>query len=336
MSIHQKLADGPPHRSPVSRLLAGHHLDLGVVLWRTGKSSEAESEYRDALTHFRKLADEQPAVTKVRSELARTHFYLASLLASMTRTVEAKDEVPQRRRDSAEAGRRPPHRGNEFRNQLANFRMGLGGLLGEMGERTEHADEFRKALEIQQRLVHDNPTIVGFRWVMASTRYNLANLLAAMGKPSEAHAEYRESIAVSQKLVDENPAFIEFQRHLALACKQLARSLRDNGARTASLSYFRRAVEVQRHAADTSPLEGSLRDYLGWYETDYAMALREAGRLGESFHAARGRSRSGADGSSRPPSLRAIATTWRGRSESWNRPRKGPTAIRSGWNRSRN
>ncbi len=48
-------------------------LRMGVLLMEAGKPAEAEAEFRRALEIYQKLADDNPAVTKFRSRLARSH-----------------------------------------------------------------------------------------------------------------------------------------------------------------------------------------------------------------------------------------------------------------------
>ncbi len=73
--------------------LASHPRRLGNLLSKTGKSSEAEAEYRKALAIQQKLADDNPAVTYFRSNLALSHNILGWLLLSKTgRPSEAEAE----------------------------------------------------------------------------------------------------------------------------------------------------------------------------------------------------------------------------------------------------
>ena len=46
------------------------------MLSREGKRAEAEAAFRDALSLYRKLADDHPGVSEIRVRLALTHFQL--------------------------------------------------------------------------------------------------------------------------------------------------------------------------------------------------------------------------------------------------------------------
>ncbi len=64
-----------------------------MLLEDTGKSSEAEAEYRKALAIQQKLADDNPTVTEFRDSLAVSHINLGILLTNYTgRSSEAETE----------------------------------------------------------------------------------------------------------------------------------------------------------------------------------------------------------------------------------------------------
>jgi hypothetical protein len=57
-----------------------------------GKPSEAEAKLRTALAIRQKLADDNPAVTEFRSQLALSHNNLGSVLARKGKPLEAEAE----------------------------------------------------------------------------------------------------------------------------------------------------------------------------------------------------------------------------------------------------
>ena len=59
-----------PRRHRLPQHLADSHLNLGILLSKTGKPAEAEAEYRKALAIRQKLVDDNPADTGFRSSLA--------------------------------------------------------------------------------------------------------------------------------------------------------------------------------------------------------------------------------------------------------------------------
>ena len=59
-----------PRRNPNSAATSQRPPYLGYVLSRTGKPAEAQAEYRKGLALDQKLADDNPAVTNFRRNLA--------------------------------------------------------------------------------------------------------------------------------------------------------------------------------------------------------------------------------------------------------------------------
>ncbi len=76
-------------------LVADSHKALGELLLNAGKSSEAEAEDRKALSIRQKLADDNPAVTEFRSNLAWGHRNLGILLSGTGKPAEAEAENRQ-------------------------------------------------------------------------------------------------------------------------------------------------------------------------------------------------------------------------------------------------
>ena len=103
------------------------------VLWQTGKPSEAEAEYRKALAIQQKLADDNPAVDRFRSGLARTHHNLGSVLSDTGKSTEAEAEyrkalaIQRKLVDDNPAVTR-------FRSDLAGNHNNLGILLSNTGK----------------------------------------------------------------------------------------------------------------------------------------------------------------------------------------------------------
>ena len=108
----------PP--SPTSQPPGGQPHNLGILLAGSGQPAEAEAEYRTALAIYRKLADDNPAVTDFRSRLADSHHNLGILLSRIGPAGGGGGRVPPGAGDLTEAGRRQPRR-HRFRSGLAEM-----------------------------------------------------------------------------------------------------------------------------------------------------------------------------------------------------------------------
>ena len=161
-----------PRRHRIPQPPGGQPRHLGWLLHQTGKTSEAEAEYRKALAIQQKLADDNPAVTDFRSSLAISHNILGNLLAVTGRSSEAEAEyrkalaIQQKLADDNPAV-------TEFRNRLAISHNNLGNLLSDTGKPSEAEAEYRKALAIHQKLADDNPAVTEFRGFLAASHANL-------------------------------------------------------------------------------------------------------------------------------------------------------------------
>ena len=124
-----------------------------------------------------KLADDNPAVTDFRSDLAWSHRALADLLSKTGKPAEAEAEyrkalaIRQKLADDNPAV-------TGFRSSLADSHFDLGILLSNTGKPAEAEAEYRKALAIRQKLADDNPAVTGFRSGLADSHFNLGILLS--------------------------------------------------------------------------------------------------------------------------------------------------------------
>jgi tetratricopeptide (TPR) repeat protein len=195
--------------------LAHSHNDLGLLLGDTGKLAEAEVEHRHAIAILQELADDNPAVSKFRADLAFDLGTLAYVLERMGRPVEAEAEYRaalalfQNLADDNPAV-------IDFRVDLARNHNNLGVLLRDTGRLAGVEAELRKALALFQNLADDNPAVTVFRSEMVRIRNNLGGLLAQTGKPlEEAEAECRKALALVRKLAENNPNSPELADSLA-------------------------------------------------------------------------------------------------------------------------
>jgi hypothetical protein len=89
----------------------------------------------------------------------------------------------------------------------------LGNLLGELGQLAEA--EYRRALDLQQKLTADFPAVPEYRHDLALSQGNLGSLLRASGKLAEAEAAHRRALDQYEKLAAEFPAVPRYRAELA-------------------------------------------------------------------------------------------------------------------------
>ena len=152
-----------------------------------------------------KLADDNPAVTEFRNDLAQQPRQPRRPAVGDGQAVGGGGRVPQGDGDPAEAGRRQPrrHRVPKWTGQQPQQPR---FALSETGKPTEAEAECRTAIAILRKLVDDDPKVLEHREFLAQALSNLGGWLLKLGRPAEALDAYERAITLLEQLVKENPA----------------------------------------------------------------------------------------------------------------------------------
>jgi tetratricopeptide (TPR) repeat protein len=217
--------------------------------------SEAEAECRKAIALRQKLADDYPAVTEFRSDLAGSLNNLGWLLSEAGKPTEAEAELRkaiallQKLADENPAV-------TQFRLWLAAFQGNLAGVLMDVfGKPSEAGTELRKAIALLQKLADDNPTVIQFRNSLANSHNSLASALWMTGKRTEAEAECRAAIAIMGKVVDDDPKVLVHRDFLASFLGKLGHQLLELGRPAEALDAFGRSYTLEEQLAKEDPAE---------------------------------------------------------------------------------
>ena len=130
---------------------------------------------------------------------------------------------------------------------------GLGWLLGETGQPSEAAAEYRQAQAIQRKLADDNPAVTDSAAAWRTSHNSLGIMLLDMGRPSEAEAEYRAALAIQQRLADAHPTVTEFRSDLAFSHNNLGILLRQTGKPSEAEAEHRQALAILAEAGRRQP-----------------------------------------------------------------------------------
>ena len=181
------------------------HADAdGRAAGHADKFAEALAACRLARADQEVLAAVPGASNDARLELAVTIDLIGWLLWNSGKPAEAVPEFRTALRDVSKADRRRAQR------HRVPSRPGRLPLLSRQcatltGNAAEGEAEFRASLEIQQKLVDENPAVTWLRRSLALFRNWFGELLLQMGKPAEAEAECRKAMAIVQKVVTKTP-----------------------------------------------------------------------------------------------------------------------------------
>ena len=163
---------------------------------RSGRMSEAEAEFRAALTIRRGLADASPAVPRHRNNLAYNRRNFGDFLMRSGRTSEAEAEF----RAALTIWRGLADANPDRRGFLASGHEALGDLLIRTGRTSEAEAEFRAALAIRQKAADASPTGIDPQHDLASSLSRLGQVEQRRGRIPEAVASFRNAIAVLERI----------------------------------------------------------------------------------------------------------------------------------------
>ncbi len=276
----EALAAAPEASNDARRDLAATITWIGALLGGMGQESQEEAEFRRALDIYQKLADDNPAVTKFRSDLAFSHNNLGLVLMDGRPSAAAAEfrkglALYQKLADDNPAV-------IAFRSDLAYSHNHLGWLLWNTGKLAEAEAVLRNALAIHQKLADDNPGDTRFRLDPSQPHFVLGHVLSDMGKPVAAEAEYRESLAIRQKEADDNPAVTWSRFSLGHSHYFLGALLSKTGKPAESEAEFRAAMALYQKLADDEPVRTDFRSYLAWSHRALSELLSKMGQPAES------------------------------------------------------
>jgi tetratricopeptide (TPR) repeat protein len=161
--------------------------------------SAAEAEYRLAIALEQKLADDHPAETQFRRDLAGSHLNLGWLLTETGKPSEAEAEnrtaLALFRKLTEDNPQDPYHRHN-----AATCKNNLSVLHRRLGRPAEARDHCEQALAVHEALVKENPNSSVFRGCLAENYLNRGLARRALGDPAGAAADIRRAVALCDGL----------------------------------------------------------------------------------------------------------------------------------------
>src|SRR5262249_42583511 len=96
----------------------------------------------------------------------------------------------------------------QYRMELAGTHHNLGLVLEAAGQPSEAEQEYRGALEIEEKLVGDFPTVTQFRAQLAVSCIDFASLLAGQQQPEASLAWYAKAAALLEPLLRQEPRLL--------------------------------------------------------------------------------------------------------------------------------
>lgn len=263
----------------VSLRLLGREFDDG---W---KKSEAEAEYRKALSIVEKLVFDFPAEKVYQYELAACHRNLGTVLKgkdSAKQLVQALSIVTALLKESPNVA--------DYRRLQANSHLNLGIRLIGMGQRPEAEEHYNRALAVAEGLVKDFPKKSFYRMNLALTHQSMATLQGQVANRKMEEHHCRQALEINETLTTDFPAVPEFwdtlaDSHASLAVV-LAGSANSDGIRTADLNsqaeaekHYRKSLAIRERLAGDYPKRPGFRVNLAAAHGNLANVLFSFGRV---------------------------------------------------------
>jgi serine/threonine protein kinase len=216
IAILERLNADFPAVPEYGRLLAASHTNLGWLLHNLqglAKRSDAEKQYRKAISIQERLVAHFPTMSACRWDLALSHNNLGFLLSQQGKLSEGEEEYRRALAIYAKLTADFPAV-PDYRKDAARTHRNLGNALANAGKRAEAEGEYRGAISACQKLATDFPAVPEYKRELAWSRNSLGELLVALKRQPEADEEYGEALIIWKKLVSDFPATPQYQTEL--------------------------------------------------------------------------------------------------------------------------
>jgi serine/threonine protein kinase/Tfp pilus assembly protein PilF len=253
--------------------LAITYTKVGVVKEQIGSIGEAIEAYRTAAELFERSIQSDPSQPAPRRDLARCLNNWALLLGRAGKTDAAEREFLNALRLQTQLIAEGNHDDDESDPlyDLALTHNNLG-LLYSQTERTKEAqDAFDRALDLQTKLVENQPDDRGRLASLAATYNNLSYLQRANDVEAARRANQR-AVGILEKLHETYPQAARYQNELAICYSNLGALEAQVGQHAGAGSSYTKAISLQDQLRRKAP--GVVR-----YRRELAVSYNNLGRV---------------------------------------------------------
>jgi tetratricopeptide (TPR) repeat protein len=173
--------------------------NLGVILRKQRRFTEAEAACRQGVLFFEKALAKSPSSRWMQLELAGTLEQLAGVVGTIGRLEEAealcRRAIPLFDKFATNFPSGPHHRWSQAQ---VHFQHAL--LLTKLKRSRGAEQAYRRSVELYDKLADDFPTLPGYLWTAVEMRRILAEYLAWTGRIAEAEQVYAGASGRLEKL----------------------------------------------------------------------------------------------------------------------------------------
>ncbi|MFO0958550.1 MAG: tetratricopeptide repeat protein [Isosphaeraceae bacterium] len=287
LEVREHLAADYPEVPDYRSRVGGSLSNLAGIALRCGELDEAKVLLERAIAHQRAALKINPDHPTYRQFLLN-HLALLNDLGMLFFKSERPTEAETVFRRATEAYQEwaaapsAPDLGGE----MAVSRSNLSAVLKDAGRHDEAEDLARIALEVQERLVAEAPSVQLHRDSLQRTCWNLGLLLAELpddrGQFEEAARLYRRALELSEGLAAENPDVVRYRLDLARNADAVGRLLRRTRDFPGAERAGQRAAEAQEALAASRLDDFEVRMWAGAYLHNLAETLRVVDRVADA------------------------------------------------------
>ena len=263
VEIRRRVATENPHDPEYQKGLGTGLMNCGYLLERTGRAAESMPLYNEARDLYERLIRDHPDVADYRHRLSVVFRNIAGLHEKSGRIDEAFKAAGSSR-DLLEGVVRDHPEDLNFRYSLAWTMHWIGSFHHYRTDRhAEAIPYYRRAIELLERLVRENPEVRTYPPTLANTYCYLGQVLREAGQEPEVSDLSQKALALFERIDKEGLA-----KPYDIACLRSLSSdlVRSTGKDPAAVERSRRladqAMEALRQAVD-----GGYRD-LAWISID--------------------------------------------------------------------
>ncbi|MCA9264728.1 MAG: protein kinase [Planctomycetales bacterium] len=278
IQLYRRLSADDPQDVVQRRRLALCLNNAGLILADLGQDDAAVDAYEEAQELQCALLDLHTDEPGQELDLARTQSNLGLLCA---RSNERRHEAYPLYRASMETLERLVDLHPEepdYLEFLSSIYNNVGGLKSP-DDREAAIEWFEKALQVDARLLQQEPLNASYGHALAMSYNNLGATQLRAGRLAEAAQSHTRSIELLSSITRHHPGNSSYRQDLALAHNNLGLVLGRSGKITAAEEQFHVAIQQQLALMDQQSTNPLVSSGLGGIYNNLGMVLEQAGRV---------------------------------------------------------